>query len=320
MKYAIVLTAIIFGLSLSNCKQKPKEQSNASKILSGKSYREGLSMAKQNCIACHSPIGNMDNRIAPPLIAVKEHYLEETDGEAAFVEAMSTFLLSPNIETSKMPKAIEKFGLMPITGYSKEQLEAVATYIYKTDMQKPGWFDKQHQQEKEELLSNSEEGTEIYLKKGLNLAQATKAVLGKNLLSAIQTKGTDKAVEFCNERAVAITDSMAVNLEAKIKRVSDKNRNPNNAANALELEYIKHAKLELQEEGKANPKVFEQNGKMLGYYPIISNKMCLQCHGSKETDINSKTLTVINERYPSDKATGYGANELRGIWVIEMEK
>jgi hypothetical protein len=47
--------------------------------------------------------------------------------------------------------------------------------------------------------------------------------------------------------------------------------------------------------------------------------MCLQCHDNPETDIVPEVSTKINELYPEDKATGYASNELRGIWVIEMD-
>ena len=60
--------------------------------------------------------------------------------------------------------------------------------------------------------------------------------------------------------------------------------------------------------------------KMVGYYPIETNKMCLQCHGLPNTQILPATLTKLKHLYPTDKAIGYGENELRGIWVIEMNK
>jgi len=59
---------------------------------------------------------------------------------------------------------------------------------------------------------------------------------------------------------------------------------------------------------------------VIGYYPIVTNKMCMQCHGNPEMDIDTKTFEIIKKRYPDDKAIGYTINELRGIWVIEMEK
>jgi nitrate reductase cytochrome c-type subunit len=166
----------------------------------------------------------------------------------------------------------------------------------------------------------SEINMQEYLLKGKSIAIATKELLGKQLINAINAKGTDKALEFCNIKAIPLTDSMSVHLGAKIKRVSDKYRNPDNAANEMELEYIKQAQSEITQHGNAKPRIFEDHGKVIGYYPIVTNALCLQCHGNLETDINEATRTAINIKYPQDKATAYSINELRGIWVIEMEK
>ena len=59
---------------------------------------------------------------------------------------------------------------------------------------------------------------------------------------------------------------------------------------------------------------------MIGYYPIVTKAMCLQCHGKKDINISSTTYATIRKLYPSDKAIGYGENELRGLWAIEMVK
>jgi len=162
--------------------------------------------------------------------------------------------------------------------------------------------------------------TKDYLQIGMDVALATKAVLGKNLITAIQNKGTVGALAFCNARAIPLTDSLAVSMDAGIKRVSDKNRNTENSANESELAYIEQAKLAIEKNGKASPKINEINDKMVGYYPIMTNGMCLQCHGNPQIDINEETLEMIKSKYPKDNATGYLANELRGIWVVTMDK
>ena len=185
---------------------------------------------------------------------------------------------------------------------------------------KPAWYEAHHREKHGAMMKNTQAGAENYMKKGMSLALATQTTLGKNLLAAVQRHGTEGAVEFCNEKAIHLTDSMSTRLNASIKRVSDKNRNPANTANSDELAYIRQAKSEIKKNGEASPKMAEVNGKMLGYYPIMTNAMCLQCHGNPQTDINSPTFAALEQRYPQDKAIGYGANELRGIWVIEMEK
>jgi|TARA_B110000240_G_scaffold47236_1_gene53538 hypothetical protein len=56
--------------------------------------------------------------------------------------------------------------------------------------------------------SSNEESSPLQLEK--EIAVATKGVLGKNLLNAINTKGVAGAVDFCNTQAIPLTDSMAI--------------------------------------------------------------------------------------------------------------
>ena len=93
-----------------------------------------------------------------------------------------------------------------------------------------------------------------------------------------------------------------------------------NQANENERAYIRVLKDKMQKGDNLVAKMTAMNGKMVGYYPIVTNAMCLQCHGNKDTDITSATYEKIKKLYPSDKATGYRENEVRGLWVVEMEK
>ena len=305
-----IITFIIISLLLTNCKSK--EEAKITKKLDIKTHNQAVRVLAKNCISCHAP----DSKIAPNLLAIKTSFEEASSNETEFVDQMTSFLLNPTVENSKMPKATEKFGIMPNLGMDKEQYNAVATYLFNTNISKPDWY----KNFTTEFKNLPKENNSNYLKKGKEIALGTKAVLGKNLLTAIKTKGTDKALAFCNEKAIHLTDSMSVELNAKVKRVSDKNRNPNNLANADELAYINEAKSALKTNGKAKPKIQEVGDKVIGYYPIVTNKMCMQCHGNPEMDIDTKTFEIIKKRYPDDKAIGYTINELRGIWVIEMEK
>lgn len=159
-----------------------------------------------------------------------------------------------------------------------------------------------------------------YEETGLRFANNTQAVLGKNLINAIDEKGAPGAMEFCNEKAYPLTDSMAQVLKASIKRVSDKPRNKNNLANDNELSHILAFKESLAKGEKPKPFMMEINGKMVGHYAIITNKMCLQCHGTVNKEILPETFSKIKSLYPGDMATGYTENQVRGLWVVEMEK
>lgn len=166
----------------------------------------------------------------------------------------------------------------------------------------------------------SKEELSAYQEKGSEFVEATQKVLASNLVGAIQEKGTEGALEFCSIQAIPLTDSMAVELQAHIKRVTDQPRNPDNLANESELEYIRSAKSDLSEGNEVTPAIHYANGKVVGYYPIITNQLCMQCHGNENSQINQATLEQIKTLYPEDQATGYDVGELRGIWVVEMEE
>lgn len=159
-----------------------------------------------------------------------------------------------------------------------------------------------------------------YLVLGKSIATETQAVLAKNLMGAINKGGTEYALGFCNTNAITLTDSMAHALNAGIKRVSDKPRNAGNQANEIELAYIQVLKDKMARGEQPEAKMNEIEGKMVGFYPIVTNQMCLQCHGKAELHIKAATLQKINKLYPADKATGYADKELRGLWVIEMDR
>ena len=158
-----------------------------------------------------------------------------------------------------------------------------------------------------------------YANMGMTYAQETQKVLGKTLMGTIQNKGVEEAVVFCNERAYPLTDSMATNFNAKIKRVSDKPRNPNNKANSVELAHIETFKKTIAAGDSIKPILKKDNGKVYFYYPIVTNAMCLNCHGTPEENIAPGVLTHLTELYPDDKATGYGPDEVRGIWSIVFD-
>lgn len=163
----------------------------------------------------------------------------------------------------------------------------------------------------------SEEELNTYLTAGKEHAVNTQKILAGNLIPAVQERGSAYAVAFCHLEAQTLTDSMATELKASIRRVTDQPRNPANQANHPQLEYIDEAKTLLSSGTDVPGKVFQDDNRVIGYYPIITNQLCMQCYGNPE-QIEANTLTKLKNLYPDDKATGYDTGELRGIWVVEM--
>ncbi len=278
----------------------------------------GFQVLEASCFSCHNPDPSAQALVAPHLASLKTAYAEKGLDAAAMTERLGAFLDNPSPETSRMPWAVEQYGLMPRMSLSPEQVAAVAAYLFHTPLEKPNWYARSFAEEVERYRASPQQGPADYLEAGRQLAMETKSVLGRNLLQALQQGGPDHAVDFCSTRALTLTDSMAAQLGAGIRRVSDRNRNPANAAGPAELEYILDARAQIEAGQKPAPRVREHAGGATGYYPITTDAMCLACHGAPEQDISPSTLALIRERYPDDRATGFAEGDLRGIWVVDM--
>lgn len=167
--------------------------------------------------------------------------------------------------------------------------------------------------EKYEEITNSEK--EDFDVVGMEYITATQQLLGGNLVIAIQEGGLIHALEFCNIEAIPLTAKFEKEYNAGIKRVSDRNRNPNNAASSSETALIENFGERLAKGEKPEPVVITEGTVKRLYFPIVTNAMCLQCHGKPET-INPEVLQKIKQLYPNDLALGYDVNEVRGLWRI----
>ncbi len=146
-------------------------------------------------------------------------------------------------------------------------------------------------------------------------ADETKKLLVTNLTQKIADSGTVGAMAFCNIEALPLTKKMEEKYGVKIKRVTDKNRNPENEANETERKYIEMYRQQILK--KEELKATMHDG--IFYAPLVTNAMCLQCHGEKGKDIKPEVVAKISELYPNDKATGYKENEIRGLLRIAKE-
>lgn len=167
-----------------------------------------------------------------------------------------------------------------------------------------------------QYVSGADEVT--YLKIGEEITDTVQATLKANLMKAMQDGGPTNAVQFCNARAMGLTDTYSDKYSTEVKRVSDRNRNPKNAPSEKELAVMEDMRQAMKNGKPALAKVaIDEDGKKHYYAPIFTGGMCLACHGN-EKNMQPELVTVLDSLYPNDKARGYAAEELRGIWSIKF--
>jgi hypothetical protein len=155
--------------------------------------------------------------------------------------------------------------------------------------------------------------------RGQSITAQAFGLLSSNLLSAIQQSGVSNALPFCSAMAIPLTSLVADTNGVTLRRVSHRPRNPANRANSRELELIESYRSTLAAGGKPQPLLLT-NDTITFYAPIvITDSLCLQCHGQPGRDIAPENLEVIRRLYPNDEATGFGVGDVRGLWRIDFK-
>ena len=155
-------------------------------------------------------------------------------------------------------------------------------------------------------------------KEGEIVTTQAQAVLLANVGKAIAKGGPQYAVQYCNLEASGIMDSMSASHEVTIGRVSNRNRNPNNAIKGQTDAVAWNYWIGKQTgQGAADTVLTDRAGKHFYYKPIrIGMETCLKCHGSRSTEISLETLNVLDSLYQGDKAVNYLMGDLRGLWKV----
>ncbi|UJP63750.1 c-type cytochrome [Mongoliitalea daihaiensis] len=105
---------------------------------------KALKLMAQQCFTCHNPdmTGGKENRLAPPMHKVREHYLKTETTKEVFIKDVVTFVKNPQEEKSKMKGAIRNFGLMPAIYVDTKDAQMIAAYLYKNDLASDEWMKK----------------------------------------------------------------------------------------------------------------------------------------------------------------------------------
>lgn len=160
----------------------------------------------------------------------------------------------------------------------------------------------------------------VYMTRGNSIAKISFETISGELKKALANGDIEHALRYCNENAYPITDSLAKANEVTIKRVSNKNRNPSNKSDKMEDFLMKGFGIDLSEGNDLTPKLILKDDSVIFYKPIITQAFCLNCHGEPGKEITFRNDSIIQTLYPRDKAVGYKANELRGLWRIGFKK
>ena len=159
------------------------------------------------------------------------------------------------------------------------------------------------------------EGKEIIM-------EFAKTLVG-HVKGGMKSGGPVKTIQVCNDVAPAVAADLSAKYGVELGRTSLKLRNPENAPDAWEKSVL----MKFEERKAAGEDV-----KKLAYTEVVveggqqyfrmmkaiptAQKPCLMCHGGK---VKPGIETKLGELYPSDKARGYKAGDIRGAFTLKQK-
>jgi len=148
MRALLFLIALAFVVS---CKQSKKSGEVEETPIQTEAQVEALAQKGEKtlstyCYQCHNPEVSMDNMLAPPMIAVKNHYITEETTKEEFMADLRAWMAGPSEEKSKMPGALEKFGLMNHQIYPDSVITVIGEYLYDNEVAEPEWYQEHHEE------------------------------------------------------------------------------------------------------------------------------------------------------------------------------
>ena len=141
------------------------------------------------------------------------------------------------------------------------------------------------------------------------------------LLKEIEIGGLAGAVRVCSEMAQNITREFNARSGHKVRRVSLRYRNPWNIPDEYERRKLEEFDLLNKKKVMKNEyiEVIDEGGQRYLRYmrPLVALPLCINCHGPNE-NISAEVKTILSEKYPDDRATGFLVGDLRGAISVKI--
>ncbi|NCP90899.1 MAG: cytochrome c, partial [Flavobacteriales bacterium] len=139
-----LITLLFLSILLVSCNNQEKQvyktvyqESSYGK----KTEHPGKKLLETYCYVCHNPqTPENGGRVAPPMAAIKVHYINDQTTKEDFMNEVAAFTKDPNAEKAKLFGAVRRFGVMPKQQFPDGVVEKIADYIFDNDIEEPTWF------------------------------------------------------------------------------------------------------------------------------------------------------------------------------------
>lgn len=173
------------------------------------------------------------------------------------------------------------------------------------------------------LPVRAQQGTGTFPAEARKAAQRLSMELKGALTRHMAAGGPAAAITVCADSAQVLTAAVRSATGLAVRRVSTRPRNTKNTPDSTDLQVLaEFERLKAAGELTDSTALTLQGpaGTRRLYVPILTGPFCLTCHGPQES-LKPELRTILKQRYPDDRATGYAPGDLRGaIRVAEKAR
>ncbi|HEB49416.1 MAG TPA: DUF3365 domain-containing protein [Desulfobulbus sp.] len=155
--------------------------------------------------------------------------------------------------------------------------------------------------------------------------QAVQALAGRlqaELKKAMQEEGPAHAIAVCKSRARVIAGEIGAKHGLDIRRVSLRNRNPDNTPRAWEKKVLEDFERQKRDGRPVESLTYVTvartgSGRQFRFMKAIPTRaICTLCHGA---DIAPAVEKELDRLYPEDRARGFRPGDIRGAFVVTRD-
>ncbi len=156
------------------------------------------------------------------------------------------------------------------------------------------------------------------LERSGEVAQRFQSELQAQLKDALESGGPMLAADVCHAAAPVIAARQAEESGAQVRRVADRNRNPEaGVSDDIRPHYDQLAAAPVVDGQPARTLWVSGTGAEAQVHVLsaipMKDQPCSTCHG---TNIDPELKARLTELYPGDKATGFTPGEMRGAMLV----
>lgn len=169
-----------------------------------------------------------------------------------------------------------------------------------------------------EKKTAADESEQLLTQASRKIVQDFSTQLKQELLAALNSGGPAAAIPICEKRAPEIAAAHFATGQVTVRRITDRNRNPENLADSTQMEVLAQMSADSALDEYYGWQDTEDGRRFSFYKAIHVNQLCLQCHGSTEI-IDPSVIEALTTSYPGDRAVEYNVGDFRGAFLVQIE-